>query len=310
MSKNLLRSEEVFYDQSVHVIEDQQPKMVTEQSIDEVQAIPQWEGPTLDELQKEADRFKRRWRQEKQAIIDNANNEANVIQDSANSDAKRKIAEAADHSAQLIEEAKKNSSEIIRLAEEKAKQIMEEARNSVENIVERSKREGYDEGYEKGCEEHHKELDNLAHRLKTIMSQVVERRNEILENAEIQIIQIVILIARKIVKIISEEHCDVVRRNIIAALENIEKRDKIIIRINPLDTSIARQRREQFIAMLERGSTITFLEDELIEPGGCLVETDIGEIDARISSQLMIIENELRKIMPIKKRAKPASIER
>jgi flagellar assembly protein FliH len=36
-----------------------------------------------------------------------------------------------------------------------------------------------------------------------------------------------------------------------------------------------------------------------VESGGCIIETDFGEIDARISSQLAELENKIRDITPI-----------
>ena len=52
---------------------------------------------------------------------------------------------------------------------------------------------------------------------------------------------------------------------------------------------------------------ITVLEDSTVEKGGCVVETDFGSIDARISSQLTELENKILEISPLKtiKRAAP-----
>lgn len=42
------------------------------------------------------------------------------------------------------------------------------------------------------------------------------------------------------------------------------------------------------------------MEDSTVEKGGCIVETDFGAIDARISSQLTEVENRVMEISPIK----------
>jgi flagellar assembly protein FliH len=42
------------------------------------------------------------------------------------------------------------------------------------------------------------------------------------------------------------------------------------------------------------------LEDSSVEKGGCIVETDFGAIDARISSQLSELETKVLEISPIK----------
>ncbi|WP_277300224.1 FliH/SctL family protein, partial [Treponema succinifaciens] len=45
---------------------------------------------------------------------------------------------------------------------------------------------------------------------------------------------------------------------------------------------------------------ISVVEDSSVEKGGCIVETDFGAIDARISSQLNELETQILNISPIK----------
>jgi flagellar assembly protein FliH len=42
------------------------------------------------------------------------------------------------------------------------------------------------------------------------------------------------------------------------------------------------------------------LEDSSVDKGGCIIETDFGQIDARISSQLHEIEENITELMPIR----------
>ena len=52
--------------------------------------------------------------------------------------------------------------------------------------------------------------------------------------------------------------------------------------------------------MLANIEEINILEDPNIEKGGCVVETDFGEVDARISAQLEEVESAVKKVQPIK----------
>ena len=51
------------------------------------------------------------------------------------------------------------------------------------------------------------------------------------------------------------------------------------------------------------------LEDSSVERGGCIVETDFGAIDARISSQLAELEEKILEISPIKSVSKSDVVE-
>ena len=41
------------------------------------------------------------------------------------------------------------------------------------------------------------------------------------------------------------------------------------------------------------------IEDNTVDRGGCIIETDFGSIDARITSQLREIEDNILELMPI-----------
>jgi flagellar assembly protein FliH len=65
---------------------------------------------------------------------------------------------------------------------------------------------------------------------------------------------------------------------------------------------------KDFIQMLESGNAIQVHEDTSVDQGGCIIETDFGEIDARISSQLAEMEARILEIAPIvEKAASPAA---
>ncbi len=52
--------------------------------------------------------------------------------------------------------------------------------------------------------------------------------------------------------------------------------------------------------MVENIRSVTVVEDSTVDKGGCIIETDFGEIDARISSQLHEIEEKILDLVPIK----------
>jgi flagellar assembly protein FliH len=52
--------------------------------------------------------------------------------------------------------------------------------------------------------------------------------------------------------------------------------------------------------MVENVRSISVLEDSSVDKGGAMIETDFGQIDARIASQLHEIEEKILELMPIK----------
>ena len=133
-----------------------------------------------------------------------------------------------------------------------------------------------------------------------IISAAIERRNLIIEESETQVINLVLLIAKKVIKVISENQKNVVINNVVQALRKLKSRGEVVIRVNLADLELTSAHIGDFMKMVENVKSITVLEDSSVDRGGCILETDFGQIDARISSQLSEIEERILELAPIR----------
>ena len=133
-----------------------------------------------------------------------------------------------------------------------------------------------------------------------ILEAVMQRREEILQDTESQIVELVILMARKVIKILSENQKNVIMANTVAALRKVKTRGNVTLRVNIEDVKLTTAHADEFIQHVENVQGITVQEDSSVEKGGCIVETDFGAIDARISSQLTELENKILEVSPVK----------
>ena len=90
----------------------------------------------------------------------------------------------------------------------------------------------------------------------------------------------------------------------LAALKKVKGRGSVTLRVNLEDLKLTTQNTDEFIKRCENIQGITIMEDSTVEKGGCIVETDFGSIDARISSQLAEVENRVMEVSPVKSVAK------
>ena len=111
-----------------------------------------------------------------------------------------------------------------------------------------------------------------------------------------------------LIKIISENQKNVVMANVAQALKKIRGRSDVTIRVNLEDVKLTTDHIQDFIHSVENVQGITVLEDSTVEKGGCVVETDFGSIDARISSQLSELEAKILEISPVKTIAKADTV--
>ena len=115
-------------------------------------------------------------------------------------------------------------------------------------------------------------------------------RTEIYHTLEKEVVELALAIARKVVCREVKTNQDVVVCVAKEALSRVEAPGEIIIRLNPSDLQFIKQTKYQISTLLEHVDKVTFESEDSISSGGCVIETNMGEIDARIEKQLHVVE--------------------
>lgn len=276
----------------VHNFEPQQEEMQ--------EIVEEYHGPTADDLRKEAELFKSSWEAEKQMMINEAQTNADQIIKRAEDTAFSEVKRQTDAAAEIKADAENQANEIIQKAKDEAAKIIADAETEKERLERDAYDDGYTQGHKDGYEKGSAEVERLIDRMHRILEAVMARREEILSDTENQIVELVILMSRKVIKILSENQKNVVMANTLAALKKVKTRGSVTLRVNLEDVKLTTENVSEFIKHVENVKGITVLEDSAVEKGGCIVETDFGAIDARISSQLSELENKILEVAPVK----------
>ncbi|MDR2537734.1 MAG: flagellar assembly protein FliH [Treponema sp.] len=261
-----------------------------------------YEGPTAEDLRKEAELFKSQWGTEREAMIRSAQVEADGIIKSAEEAAFQEVKRRTDEAQALKQTAKDEAEKIIADAMQKAKEVQESSQVSIINRQKEAEERGFLEGHEAGFNEGKAEVERLIERTQVVLERAQDKRAEILAEAERQLIDLALLISRKVVKILSENQKDVLIANVSEALKKVKAKGEVIIRVNTVDMKLTTEHTREFIQLLEGTNTIQVQEDTSVDAGGCIIETEFGEIDARISSQMAEMEAKILEITPIVER--------
>ena len=305
MAKSVFRPQEIKAQQDTVVLPLYKNYAPEEPEIEEV--VEEYTGPTADDLRREAEAFKQQWELEKTKLTQTAQAEADEILKKAEDAAFQEVKRQTDQAAIIKAEAENQAQEIIKKAEAQAEQLLEEAQVRRQSIENESRQKGFEEGHEEGYQKGVAEVERLTERMHKMLEAVMQRREEILRDTETQIVELVILMCRKVIKILSENQKNVVMANVLAALKKVKTRGKVTLRVNLEEVKLTSEHADEFIKHIENVEGITVLEDSAVEKGGCIVETDFGAIDARISSQLTELENKIIDVSPVKniKRSDP-----
>ncbi len=276
------------------------------ESLDEVE---EYSGPTADDLRREAEAFKEDWDKEREAMMNAAKAEAEAIVKEAEAAAFLEVKRKTDQAQKLRREAEDEAERIIAEAKKEAAAVVAAAQSSFGEAQAEAEKRGFDTGREAGFAEGRAEAERLVERIHAVLERAQDKRAEILSETEQQLVDLVLLIARKVIKVISENQRNVVVSNVVQALRKVKGRGDVTIRVNIDDIKLTTEHTKDFIRLLEGVKNMSVVEDSSVDRGGCVIETDFGEIDARISSQLSELEQKILEISPIRAKARTLPID-
>ena len=105
------------------------------------------------------------------------------------------------------------------------------------------------------------------------------------------VLSLAIKIAEKIVKREIEKDNDFILNQVKEAVKRVVGVEKIKLRVNPEDEKLIKELKPELLQMLDSTSEVIVEADPAIERGGCVVESELGNVDSRISTQFSLIEN-------------------
>lgn len=161
-------------------------------------------------------------------------------------------------------------------------------------IEEDAYKKGFTDGIHAGRLKILGEIENELKLLRVLIDGIERVRKEIYGNIEADVVEISLTIARKIIYEAAEKERQIAVDTVKEAIKKASDREMLKIKINPVDYQMLNQKRTELIQCLDGIKSIIFEEDESIQRGGCLIETNQGDIDARIDSQIRVIEGGIR----------------
>jgi len=134
-------------------------------------------------------------------------------------------------------------------------------------------------------------LKNKFAAYESLIFSIDEQLNEYREAFDKIVIDTTFLIASKVIQK-SIYDSPIITDTIREAIRKVIGANNIVLRLSPSDKALIQETDVDFFDN-NSYSNLKFEVDDRIDAGGCLVESEIGNVDARISSQL----NELKKAL-------------
>lgn len=170
----------------------------------------------------------------------------------------------------------------------KTQREVEKARGEAGRIREEAREEGHREGREEAAARIEEALSTL--------NQAVSERKKIIKDAESEVLRLALKVAEQIIRSEVSLHRDVCLNIVSEAISRVSDREQIIVRVNREDAEYLKRFKDRLAGMLDGVKSFSIIEDSNIEPGGCVIETNLGFIDARIATKLKSIEEAIKRV--------------
>jgi flagellar assembly protein FliH len=198
------------------------------------------------------------------------------------------------HVQEIVDEAARSAQLLIDDAELRARGVMDDATQEAKTLGDNARRQGREEGYASGVREAQAAMAGMLETMRELVEGVRTQRHALLTSAEPELVRLAVGIAERVLHQQIALDGGVVVEMARAAIAHIVDREKITVRVNPADIERMREHRDELLALGDV-KTMRVIEDQRVDRGGVIVETDGGSIDAKISTQL----TEARKILHI-----------
>lgn len=190
----------------------------------------------------------------------------------------------------IIEQAKMLYADIIDEANNEAAKIIQNANIDIEKSKNNELQRAYQEGLEKGYKEGRTEAESLINQAKSIKTFLEQRKNEILGEAEEEIIKLVLEIAKKLIGQELKQNNEIIINLIKQALEKSAYKEKLTIKVSTEDYINVLENKEIIGSLVEGISEIEIIEDKFLEKGDCIVDTPGGQINTGMQLQIKELE--------------------
>ncbi|MCH9625124.1 MAG: Yop proteins translocation protein L [Chlamydiales bacterium] len=169
----------------------------------------------------------------------------------------------------------KTVTEIIRQTKKEAVRYRTAVASECEILKEEADRAGFEQG-----------LHQWSEQLFFLKKEIENVRKEI-ENS---IVPLALTAVKKIVGRELETHPETIVDIVSTALKTVSQHRKISIYVHPSEQELVEKKRSEIKQLFDHLESLSIVAREDVQPGGCIIETEAGIINAQLENQLQALK--------------------
>jgi len=197
---------------------------------------------------------------------------------------------------ELLNKARLEAQHIIAEAQEEALDLRLKAEKEAQVLRQQAVNEGYEAGWKKALDDTREQIDQARSHSQELLDQARKERLAILGSCEGILVRLALDIAQKIVEKELTINPDITVNLVKKIMEFMHSADAFKVLVSPEDFAGLV---DEFADLSQSTSSgkLQIAVEKGIKPGGCVVETDLGVIDARLETRISSLENALMEVV-------------
>ncbi len=155
---------------------------------------------------------------------------------------------------------------------------------------------GVEDGKKLGMQEGQEIVKPFIQAFEKAANDLMAHRITLGEDVDEMVLQLALSIAERIIHKEVTLDRTIIKDTIRESLKYIEDHEKIVIRVHPDDWQSVKAYEDDIRSFTHELKVLQIQEDEHVESGGCIIESNVGMMDGQIRTQLDEIMRNLQKV--------------
>jgi len=193
----------------------------------------------------------------------------------------------------ILEQARAEASHIIEDARDEAQEIRTQVRVEAEQIRNKARESGYKEGLQKAYQETEDRRKRALAECDKMLEEAKKEKEAIIRSAEGDIVRLALAVAEKIVEKEIQQDTDITINLVRNVLSMVGDAQAVKLRVSPEEFERLAAERDKLTGADQNIGELHLQPHSGIKPGGLILDSEVGTIDARVETRLQNIADAL-----------------
>jgi flagellar biosynthesis/type III secretory pathway protein FliH len=163
-------------------------------------------------------------------------------------------------------------------------------RPAVQELSEMLRTTAREQGYQEGIARAQSEVQAQLLEVMSTLTAAQQERFRLAQQHEGALADLALQIARKVIGAHLDADPTLVSRIVQHAIAELEPSTSIQVRVSPGDLAAVEASRRELDRLVQGDGDVEIVADEQVDPGGVVLVSPVGEVDARIDTKLSVLE--------------------